>query len=266
LSDFWVVIPARRASSRLPGKPLADIGGAPMVVRVAQQAQRSGASQVVVATDCTEIQSACQAHGVQAMITRPDHASGTDRIAEIAKALAAHRDQIIVNVQGDEPLMEPALIAAVAQSLASHPDASVSTAAVPIGDSESLRSPHVVKVVCDARGLALYFSRAPIPYHRDAWPALDKVWAQPDRGSHMLRHVGIYGFRRQALDAFVSWPACELESVEQLEQLRWLWNGHRIAVAVSDHAPHPGVDTPEDLDRVRRIWEKMYAGSAGGSL
>lgn len=264
--DFWVVIPARRASSRLPNKPLADIGGKPMVVRVAEQARKSGASRVLVATDCDDIQSACERDGVQALITRSDHPSGTDRIAEIAQKLSADGHQIIVNVQGDEPLIEPSLITSVANVLASHANASVSTAAVPIHDAESLRSPHVVKVVCDANALALYFSRAPIPYHRDAWPALDKVWPQPDRASHMLRHIGIYGFRCKALQAFTAWPACELEKVEQLEQLRWLWNGHRIAVAISDHAPHPGVDTPEDLARVRKIWEKMSADSAGGSL
>lgn len=264
--DFWVVIPARRASSRLPDKPLADIGGKPMVVRVAEQAHRSGASQVMVATDCADIRAACEAHGVHAVITRSDHASGTDRIAEVAQQMSASPKQIIVNVQGDEPLIEPELIASVAHALNSHPVASVSTAATPMHDSESLRSPHAVKVVCDANGLALYFSRAPIPYHRDAWPSLEKVWAQPDRAPRMLRHIGIYGFRKKALDAFVTWPACELETVEQLEQLRWLWNGHRIAVAITDHAPHPGVDTPQDLERVRKVWDKNHAPSAGGSL
>lgn len=264
--DFWVVIPARRASSRLPDKPLADIGGKPMVVRVAERAQASNASRIVVATDCSEIQAACADHGVQAFITRPDHASGTDRIAEIAQHLSASAEQIIVNVQGDEPLIEPELIAAVAQALESHSHASVSTAAVRISDTESLRSPHVVKVVCDAQGHALYFSRAPIPYHRNAWPELASVHADTRPTSPMLRHIGIYGFRRKALDAFVGWNACELEITEQLEQLRWLWHGHRIAVAFTDHAPHPGVDTAEDLARVREIWKKMNAGTADGSL
>lgn len=264
--DFWVVIPARRASSRLPDKPLADIGGKPMVVRVAEKAQASNASRVVVATDCAEIQAACAQHGVQALITKADHASGTDRIAEIAQQLSASPEQIIINVQGDEPLMDPGLMASVAQALDSHAHASVSTAAVRIKDTESLRSPHVVKVVCDARGHALYFSRAPIPYHRNAWPELASVRADEGHPSGVLRHIGIYGFRREALDAFVNWPACELETTEQLEQLRWLWNGHRIAVTLSDHAPHPGVDTAEDLARVRDIWKKIHAGTADGSL
>lgn len=255
--NFWAVIPARRASTRLPNKPLADIGGRPMVVRVAEQAQRSGAGRVIVATDDAEILRVCTDHGFEALITRSDHPSGTDRIAEVAQQLRAANDQCIVNVQGDEPLIAPELIRAVAHALAQSPGASVATAAAPIRDNDALRSPHVVKVVCNEGGLARYFSRAPIPYLRQAWGSLQDV-ALPAAESNFrpLRHIGIYAYTAGALAAFVGWASCPPEENEQLEQLRWLWKGHEIAVHVTHDAPHAGVDTPEDLDRVRGLWAK----------
>lgn len=224
-----------------------------MVVRVAERALQSGAQRVVIATDCPEIQSICAGHGHEALLTRADHPSGTDRIAEVAEQLNAGPDQTIVNVQGDEPLINPLLIASVAQALQSMPTASVSTAATPIRNDEDLRSPHVVKVVCDANSQAMYFSRSPIPYQRDQWPDLGSVHVSgPDA---VLRHIGIYGFRARRLSEFVTWPQCTLERSEQLEQLRWLWNGHAIAVHITDAAPHPGVDTAADLERVRASWQ-----------
>jgi 3-deoxy-manno-octulosonate cytidylyltransferase (CMP-KDO synthetase) len=252
---FWVVIPARRASSRLPNKPLADIGGAPMVVRVAEQAKKSGADRVIVATDDDEIRHAVERHDVEAMLTRTDHPSGTDRIAEVAESLRAPADQILINVQGDEPLIEPELITQVAQTLHQSTKACVATAATPIHEASMAKSIHVVKVVCNAHGHALYFSRAPIPFDRDGWQDLSGVGMTQSAGTApLLRHIGIYGFRAFALQEFVRWPACALEGTEQLEQLRWLWHGQTIAVHITDNSPHAGVDTPEDLQRVRALW------------
>ncbi len=257
-TDFWVVIPARRASTRLPNKPLADIHGRPMIIRVAERASRSGASKIVIATDDQEIAAVAQAHGYQAALTRADHPSGTDRIAEVCHRLNADAQQVIVNVQGDEPMMDPALITAVAKRLTDEPSASVSTAAVPITDGESLQSPHVVKVVCNAAGHAQYFSRAPIPYHRDQWPSLGQLsLPYTTETAPLLRHLGIYGFRASALADFVTWPSAPIERTEQLEQLRWLWQGRAIAVHIAREAPHAGVDTPEDLDRVRALWSSI---------
>lgn len=252
---FWVVIPARRASSRLPNKPLADIGGAPMVVRVAEQAKKSGADRVIVATDDGEILHTVERHGVEAVLTRTDHPSGTDRIAEVAESLQASSDQILVNVQGDEPLIEPELITEVAQALHRSNRAWVATAATPIHEASMIKSIHVVKVVCDAQGDAIYFSRAPIPFDRDGWQDLSGVGTtQSAVAAPLLRHIGIYGFRAMALKEFVRWPACTLEGTEQLEQLRWLWYGQKIAVHVTQNSPHAGVDTPDDLQRVRALW------------
>jgi 3-deoxy-manno-octulosonate cytidylyltransferase (CMP-KDO synthetase) len=249
--SFWAVIPARRASTRLPDKPLADIHGKPMVVRVAERAAASGAHRVIVATDDSEIAAVVSHHQFEVLITRPDHPSGTDRIAEVMQQLNAKPDQIVINVQGDEPLIEPELIASVAQTLRDSPLASVATAAAPITDSAALTSPHVVKVVCNAQSEAIYFSRAPIPFARDNWPNLAAV-ALSTPGYR--RHIGIYGFRAQALAAFVGSAPCELERTEQLEQLRWLWMGHRIVVHQALAPPAPGVDTPEDLEQVRLLW------------
>ncbi len=262
MPDFWALIPARRASTRLPDKALADIGGKPMVVRVAQRAAQSGASRIVVATDCPEIRECVEQNGFEALITSAAHASGTDRIAEAAALLKVQDSQILVNVQGDEPLIDPALIAGVAQTLSDSLDAAVATAAHPIDDSESIFSPNVVKVVCNARSEALYFSRAPIPYHRDAW-ANRAGLQESNVNASLLRHIGIYGFYARALPAFVRWGPCPLEQIEQLEQLRWLWHGRSIAVHQTLNAPQAGVDTPQDLARIRKAWA---ARSEQGSL
>jgi 3-deoxy-manno-octulosonate cytidylyltransferase (CMP-KDO synthetase) len=247
---FTVLIPARLASSRLPDKPLADLGGAPMVVRVAQRALQSGASRCVVAADSPSIVSACQLHGIDAVLTRVDHPSGSDRLAEACELLGLKPDAIVVNVQGDEPLIEPSLIDAVAHLLAALPEASMSTAAHRIDSVADFTNPNVVKVVMDARQFALYFSRAPIPWWRDGFVQGINALPQPAP----LRHVGIYGYRVGFLRRFPALPQAPVEIGEALEQLRALWHGYRIAVHVTDHAPGPGVDTPEDLARVRRLF------------
>ncbi len=254
-ADFTVLIPARLASTRLPDKPLADIGGLPMVVRVARQAARSGAARVVVAADHPRILDACAAHGVDAVATRADHPSGSDRLAEACAQLGLAGDDIVVNVQGDEPLIDPALIDAVAALLPARPEASMGTAAHAIHSLADYANPNVVKVVLDGRGLAHYFSRAPIPHARDHAGA---AWWEPGHlgvpaGYAPLRHVGIYSYRAAFLQAFPALPPAPTEAVEALEQLRALWHGHRIAVHVADAAPGPGVDTPEDLARVRAL-------------
>ncbi|MDD2547655.1 MAG: 3-deoxy-manno-octulosonate cytidylyltransferase [Burkholderiaceae bacterium] len=259
---FTVLIPARMASSRLPDKPLAEIAGLPMVVHVARRAAQSGAQRVVVAADDGRILQACSAHGVEALLTRSDHASGSDRLAEACVQLGLDGDSIVVNVQGDEPLMDPALIDAVAALLGARPEASMGTAAHPIAHLADYHSPHVVKVVLDARGLAHYFSRAPIPHARDhadgAWWQGAAAQAAPSvpalAGFAPLRHIGIYSYRAGFLRQFPSLAQAPTETVEALEQLRALWHGHRIAVHVTDKAPGPGVDTAADLDRVRALW------------
>ena len=247
---FTVVIPARMASSRLPDKPLADIGGLPMVVRVAQRALQSEACQVVVAADDERIVAACVAHGVQALLTRQDHLSGSDRLAEACQLLGLSDDAVVVNVQGDEPLMPPALINEVARVLSERPDASMSTAAHAIGSVEEFTNPNVVKVVMDARQMALYFSRAPIPWWREG-QADSGFKALPSLAP--LRHIGIYAYRAGFLALFPTLPPAPIETMESLEQLRALWHGHRIAVHVTPEAPGPGVDTPQDLARVRSL-------------
>jgi 3-deoxy-manno-octulosonate cytidylyltransferase (CMP-KDO synthetase) len=247
---FTVLIPARMASTRLPNKPLAALGDAPMVVRVAQRAMQSKAKRTVVACDSPQIMDACAAHGVEAILTRADHASGSDRLAEACALLDLSGDDCVVNVQGDEPLIDPPLIDAVAALLQTHPDVSMSTAAHAVASAEELRNPNVVKVVCDARGRALYFSRAPIPWWRDGFG--DGVTALPQPAP--LRHVGIYGYRAGFLRSFPSLPQAPIEHTEALEQLRAMWHGHPIAVHVTEHSPGPGVDTPEDLERVRKLF------------
>lgn len=250
---FDVLIPARRASSRLPDKPLADIAGLPMVVHVARRAQASGADRVAVATDDAGIATVCATHGVQAVLTAPDHASGTDRIAEAARLLGLPADAIVVNVQGDEPLIDPALIRDVAARLAADPEARMATAAHPIAEAAEVFNPNVVKVVLDADGRALLFSRAPLPWRRDLWSGGAGPQAALPPELPFLRHVGIYAFRGDALQDFAALPACALERAEQLEQLRALWHGWRIAVLeVAGGAP-AGVDTAQDLARVRRL-------------
>jgi 3-deoxy-manno-octulosonate cytidylyltransferase (CMP-KDO synthetase) len=247
---FTVLIPARLASTRLPDKPLADIAGVPMVVRVAQRAEQSEAAQVVVAADSPRIADACSRHGVRAVLTRSDHPSGSDRLAEACELLGLELDDVVVNVQGDEPLIDPALIDAVAHLLEQRREASMSTAAHPIASVEEFRNPNVVKVVLQADGLALYFSRAPIPWWRDGFAAGITTLPEPAP----LRHIGIYGYRAGFLRAFPRMPQAPVESCEALEQLRALWHGHRIAVHVTPDDPGAGVDTPEDLQRVRSIF------------
>ena len=255
---FTVLIPARMASSRLPNKPLADIAGLPMVVRVAQRAGLSQAHTVVVAADDERIVQACQAHGISALLTRQDHPSGSDRLAQACHILGLPDEAVVVNVQGDEPLIEPTLINQVAQLLMARPEACMSTAAHPITELADFVNPNVVKVVTDAHQMALYFSRAPIPWWRDGQstevvagqhkPILDRL-----PSPFPLRHVGIYAYRAGFLAEFPHLPPAPMEQLESLEQLRALWHGHRIAVHTTELAPGPGVDTPDDLERVRLL-------------
>ena len=258
--DYTVIIPARMASSRLPDKPLADIAGLPMVVRVAQRAAQSSAQRVVVAADDVRVVAACQAHGIQALLTRQDHVSGSDRLAEACELLGLPDDALVVNVQGDEPLLPPALIHDVARVLAQRPEASMGTAAHAIDDLAEFSNPNVVKVVMDARQIALYFSRAPIPWWRDGQNGGSSgggFKALPSPAP--LRHIGIYSYRAGFLRQFPQLPPAPIESLESLEQLRALWHGHRIAVHVTEAAPGPGVDTPADLARVRGIFASLAA-------
>ncbi|MBT9598044.1 MAG: 3-deoxy-manno-octulosonate cytidylyltransferase [Vitreoscilla sp.] len=248
--SFSVLIPARLASTRLPNKPLADIGGKPMVVRVAERAARAGARQVWVAADDQATVAACLAHGVQALLTRTDHVSGSDRLAEACELLGLDGDEVVVNVQGDEPLIEPALIADCAALLRARPECAVATAAHVLTDRAEFVNPNVVKVVCDLAGRALYFSRAPMPWWRDAAGPLGP--ALPE--GQALRHIGLYAYRAGFLRRFPSLAVSPLEQLESLEQLRVLWHGERIAVHRAARAPAPGVDTPEDLARVRALW------------
>lgn len=250
--DYTVLIPARLASTRLPNKPLADIGGAPMVVRVAQRAAQSEATRVVVAADDATIVSACQAHGIECVLTRADHPTGSDRLAEACQLLGLDGQDAVVNVQGDEPLIDPALIDACAHQLAQRPDCVVSTAAHPLHERELFANPNVVKVVLDAQGRALYFSRAPIPWWRDA----PTPGTPCNQVAAPLRHIGIYGYRAGFLRRFPSLSISPLETIESLEQLRVMWHGERIAVHVTPQAPGAGVDTPEDLERVRQLFRK----------
>jgi 3-deoxy-manno-octulosonate cytidylyltransferase (CMP-KDO synthetase) len=246
---FTVIVPARLASTRLPNKPLADIHGLPMVVRVAQRAAMSEASQVVVAADSPEIVAACQAHGVRVLLTKVDHPSGSDRLAEASQLLGLGPQDMVVNVQGDEPLIDPQLINSVAALLDKHPQASMSTAAHEILDVAEFLNPNVVKVVIDQAQLAMYFSRAPIPWWRDGFAIGVQTLPQPAA----LRHIGIYGYRVGFLQTFPMLTPAPVEQGEALEQLRALWHGHKIAVHVTPTAPGPGVDTPEDLARVKAL-------------
>jgi 3-deoxy-manno-octulosonate cytidylyltransferase (CMP-KDO synthetase) len=251
VTAFTVVIPARYASSRFPGKVLADIAGKPMVVRVAERAAQSGAQAVYVATDDARIEEALRAHGIASIATSASHATGTDRIAEVVHKLALGDDAIIVNVQGDEPLIDPRLIARVAATLEKADEAAVSTACHPIRLAQEVFSTNVNKVVLDARGFALYFSRAPIPFARDAWAGAGPQDAP--RGLPCYRHIGLYAYRAGFLKKYAGLAPSPLEEFEALEQLRVLWHGFRIAVTVSETASPPGVDTPEDLEKVRTL-------------
>ncbi|MCQ4312721.1 3-deoxy-manno-octulosonate cytidylyltransferase [Pseudomonas stutzeri] len=249
-SAYTVVIPARYASSRLPGKPLQDIAGKPMIRHVWEQACKSGAQRVVVATDDQRILEACKGFGAEALLTQVEHNSGTDRLAEVAQKLGLPADAIVVNVQGDEPLIPPSVIDQVARNLAGHPEAAIATLAEPISDPQALFNPNVVKVLSDIDGLALTFSRAPLPWARDEF-AHDRDALPP--GVPYRRHIGIYAYRAGFLADFVAWGPCWLENTECLEQLRALWHGKRIHVADAVEAPPAGVDTAEDLERVRKL-------------
>ena len=243
-----IIIPARYASTRLPGKPLLDIAGQPMIARVLDCARASGAQRVVVATDDERIRAAVTASGGEVVMTRPDHPSGTDRLAEAIALLDLDDDEIVVNLQGDEPLMPPSLIRAVADLLAGHPSAAMATACHAISRREDFLNPNVVNVATDREGHALYFSRAPIPWPRDA------MADQSSAPIKAFRHIGLYAYRAGFVARYAAWPACPLETTEALEQLRVLWHGEKIAVLEADAAPPTGVDTPEDLERVRKYF------------
>ena len=247
---FKVVIPARFGSIRLPGKPLLPLAGKPMIQHVVERAQRSGAEEVLVATDDRRIEDACAAFGAQSMLTRADHRSGSDRIAEVIHRRGWSDATIVVNLQGDEPTMPPDLIDQVAADLARQPEIGMATLAHPIADPETLFDPHAVKVVTDAAGFALYFSRAPVPWPRDE--ALDRRAGLPS-SVPFLRHIGLYAYRAGFLRRYVAWPPSPLELAESLEQLRVLWHGERIHVGVAGEAPGPGVDTTQDLVRVSAL-------------
>lgn len=253
--SYIVVIPARYASTRLPGKPLADIGGKPMVRHVYERACESGASRVVIATDDSRIENACHAFGAEVVMTSSDHASGTDRLEEVARKLDFQPRDRVVNVQGDEPLIPPRLIDQVADNLETFPEAAIATLCERISDAGALFNPNVVKVVADSRGMAHYFSRAPIPWDRGSWTG--EEWAKsplsmPGSGNY-FRHIGIYGYRVSLLRSFVTWPPAPTEITESLEQLRALYNGAMIHVAEAEVSPPAGVDTEHDLERLRAM-------------
>lgn len=247
--EFTVVVPARYGSTRLPGKPLLKIAGEPMVAHVWRRACQSQASRVVVATDDSRIRDAMLLYGAEVIMTRADHPSGTDRLAEVAEALGLANDALVVNVQGDEPLIPPALIDQVALRLADDPEASIATLAEPISNVDTLFNPNVVKVVRTLQGRALYFSRAPIPWDREQFTVPPTMLAT----DAWLRHIGLYAYRAGFLAAYRDWPASSLEQLEQLEQLRALQHGHVIQVALACEINPAGVDTAEDLARVRAL-------------
>ena len=253
MTAFHVVIPARHASTRLPGKPLLPIAGKPMVVRVAEQAAQSGAQQIWIATDHHAIANVVHEHGFKACLTKDTHASGTDRIAEVVEQQGWTDDTIVVNVQGDEPLMPPALVRAVAEHLHAHPECAIATACHAIHDEAALRNPNIVKTVLDKDGNALYFSRAPIPYPRDAFAAQQPL----PQDMPVLRHIGIYAYRAGFLRAYGQLTPAAIEQFEALEQLRALYHGHKIGVFVAGEAPPSGVDTEQDLHVARQLFEKI---------
>ncbi|MCS6997532.1 MAG: 3-deoxy-manno-octulosonate cytidylyltransferase [Casimicrobiaceae bacterium] len=257
MQAFVVVIPARYGSTRLPGKPLLDLGGAPMVVRVAERARRAGAERVLVATDDERIVRACAAHGVEALLTAATHETGTDRLAEVVDRLALADGQIVVNLQGDEPFVAPQAVARVAALLEEDREAALATLAHPVTDARELTNPNVVKVVLDRRGRALCFSRAPIPWARDAWQS-GEPRALPS-GLPVLRHVGLYAYRAGFLRIFPRLERPALERFESLEQLRALWHSYPIRVAVIDEPWPAGIDTAEDYAQARRAWSAQNA-------
>jgi 3-deoxy-manno-octulosonate cytidylyltransferase (CMP-KDO synthetase) len=254
MTGFHVVIPARHASTRLPGKPLLPIAGKPMVVRVAEQAAQSGAQQIWIATDHHAIAAAVHEHGFKACLTKVSHSSGTDRIAEVVEQRGWPDDTIVVNVQGDEPLIPPALIRDVALHLHAHPECAIATACHAIHDKESMLNPNIVKTVLDKQGNALYFSRAPIPWPRDAFAQQTGLPADIP----VLRHIGIYAYRAGFLRAFGQLAPAAIEHIEALEQLRALYHGYKIGVVITGYAPPCGVDTEQDLHAARNIFEETH--------
>ncbi len=265
MTAFHVVIPARHASTRLPGKPLLHIAGKPMIVRVAEQAAKSGAHQIWIATDHHAIANVVHEHGFKACLTRDSHVSGTDRIAEVVEHQGWTDDTIVVNVQGDEPLIPPALISAVAQHLHDHPECAIATACHHIHDETSMRNPNIVKTVLDKQGNALYFSRAPIPYPRDEFALSSPAGGRGAGGEGLpkelpvLRHIGIYAYRVSFLRAYGKLAPAAIEQFEALEQLRALYHGYKIGVVIADEAPPGGVDTEQDLHVARAAFEKLSA-------
>jgi 3-deoxy-manno-octulosonate cytidylyltransferase (CMP-KDO synthetase) len=247
---FSVIIPARYASTRFPGKPLADIAGKPMIQHVYERALLSDAQRVIIATDDQRIADVATAFGAEVCMTKEDHPSGTDRLQEVVHKLGFYADDIVVNVQGDEPLIPPRVINQVAHNLSAEIDAGIATLSEPIHDLESLLNPNVVKVVSNHRGMAMYFSRAPIPWPRNAFMKDKSVMPE---GYSWQRHIGIYAYRVKMLNDFVKWSPAPVEDTECLEQLRAMWNGALIHVDVADELPPAGVDTPEDLERLRAL-------------
>jgi len=248
---FTVVIPARYDSTRLPGKPLVDIAGKPMLQHVYERAQESGAENIIIATDDQRVAEAAAEFSAEVCMTSSEHSSGTERLSEVVTKLGLNNDEIVVNLQGDEPLMPPALIHQVAQNLAEHSQASVATLAEKIHTAAELFDPHAVKVISDQNGYAIYFSRAPIPWDRDAFSITTEKL--PEQSLH-FRHIGLYAYRAEFIQEYVGWPACELERMESLEQLRMLWHGHKIHVAEADESAVAGVDTEADLARARQVF------------
>ncbi len=249
---FTVIIPARYASTRLPRKPLLDIAGKPMIQHVWEKAQQAGAARVIVATDHAEIADVVSQFGAEVCLTSDKHNSGTERLAEVVEKMAIADNEIIVNIQGDEPLMPPAIVAQVAKNLDSH-QVNMATLAVKLTTAEELFNPNVVKAVTDQHGFALYFSRAPIPFARDSFPHCDDAFVQQQ---HYLRHIGIYAYRAGFIKRYIAWQPTQLEQLESLEQLRALWYGEKIHLELAQEAPQVGVDTAEDLERVRQILTK----------
>jgi 3-deoxy-manno-octulosonate cytidylyltransferase (CMP-KDO synthetase) len=254
---FIVVIPARLASTRLPRKPLADIGGAPMIVRVAQQAQKSTAARVIVATDSEEVLLVCQRYHIEALKTRPTHLTGTDRLSEVVEILQLPDDAMLVNVQGDEPFIPPELINLVAKTLHDSPSAAIATVGVPLSHKADIQNPNIVKIVRNHLGQALYFSRAPIPFLRDPGSSVNPTQRLP-----CLRHIGLYAYQSHFLRAFTSLSPAPIELAESLEQLRALWYGYKIQIVQSHETPPTGVDTPEDLYRAQQKWDELHPKSS----
>ena len=253
--SFTVIIPARYASSRLPGKPLADIHGKPMIIRVMEQAQKSSASRVIIATDNQQVFDVVQSYGGEVVLTSDKHNSGTERLAEVINTFQLANDEVIVNVQGDEPLIPPIIIDQVADNLVKY-KTGMATLAVPIASVEEAFNPGAVKVVMDKDGYALYFSRATIPWERDRFAQLSEQNKLDSIGDFYLRHIGIYAYRAGFIRQYIQWAPSALEQIEMLEQLRVLWYGEKIHVAVAKQAPAIGVDTQEDLDKVRALYQE----------